>query len=134
MPNGRIACIFIRQLFVYVQCRLKTSEGKLLEATVRNLKVSLILIGAFALGIGPSLAQGVSLHKHTAEELKAVCDKAGGSFSQDAEGYGCGTNCKDKPGTDCVVACKNGQDCIAQVSGRGRPTNLLNALVRSPRR
>ncbi len=101
---------------------------------MRSVTVPLILIGALGLGIGPSLAQGISLHKHTAEELKSVCDKAGGSFSQDADGYGCGTDCNGKPGTDCIVGCKNGQDCIAQVSGRGRPTNLLNALVRPPRR
>ncbi len=113
---------------------LKLRRVKQLEVTVRNLTVPLILIGALGLS-GQSLAQEISLHKHTAEELKSVCDKAGGSFSQDADGYGCGTDCNGKPGTDCVVGCKNGQDCIAQVAGGGRrPTNLLNALVRPPRR
>lgn len=73
------------------------------------------------------------MHKPSVEELKNVCDKPGGSFSQDAGRYGCGTNCQGKPETDCVVACKSGQDCIAQFPGRGRPTSLLNASVRSPR-
>jgi len=101
---------------------------------VRNLAVPLALIGALGLSVGPSLAQGVSMHKHSVEELKNVCDKAGGSFSQDAGGYGCGTNCQGKPGTDCVVACiKWSRLHIAQFPGRGRPTSLLNALVRSPR-
>jgi len=31
------------------------------------------------------------MHKHSVEELKNVCDKPGGSFSQDAGRYGCGT-------------------------------------------
>ena len=101
---------------------------------MRNLIVPLILVGAFGLSSGWALAaQEVSLHKHTAAELKSVCDKAGGRFSQDAGGYGCGTNCQGKPGTDCAIGCKNDQNCTAQVPGRGRPTNLLNALVRSPR-
>ena len=100
---------------------------------MRNLIVPLILVGV-GLSSGSALAaQEVSLHKHTAAELKSICDKAGGRFSQDAGGYGCGTNCQGKPGTDCVIGCKNDQTCTAQVPGRGRPTNLLNALVRSPR-
>ena len=99
---------------------------------MRNLIVPLILVGAFSLS-GSALAQEVSLHKHTAAELKSVCDKVGGRFSQDAGGYGCGTNCQGKPGTDCVIGCKNDQNCTAQVPGRGRPTNLLNALERLPR-
>ena len=99
---------------------------------MQNLTVAFIFVGVFGLS-GLALAQEVSLHKHTAAELKSVCDKVGGRFSQDAEGYGCGTNCQGKPGTDCVIGCKNDQNCTAQVPGRGRPTNLLNALERSPR-
>jgi len=87
---------------------------------MRNLIVPLILVGAFGLSVGSALAaQEVSLHKHTAAELKSVCDKAGGRFSQNAGGYGCGTNCQGKPGTDCVIGCKNDQNCTAQVPGRG---------------
>jgi hypothetical protein len=55
---------------------------------MRNLIVPLILVGVFGLSVGSALAaQEVSLHKHTAEELKSVCDKAGGRFSQDAGGH-----------------------------------------------
>jgi hypothetical protein len=54
---------------------------------MRNLIVPLILVGAFGLSVGSALAaQEVSLHKHTAAELKSVCDKAGGRFSQNAGG------------------------------------------------
>ena len=54
---------------------------------MRNLIVPLILVGAFGLSVGSTLAaQEVSLHKHTAAELKSVCDKAGGRFSQNAGG------------------------------------------------
>src|SRR5215813_11420747 len=102
---------------------------------MRNLAMPLVvLIGGFGLSFGSSLASETTMHKHTTEELKSVFEKAGGSFSQDAGGYGCGTNCQGKPGTDCVLACKNDQKaCFAQVPGRARPTSTLNALVRSPR-
>jgi hypothetical protein len=101
---------------------------------VRNLTVFLVLIGIFGLGVDLSRASDMAMHKYTAEELKSVCDKAGGRFSQDAGGYGCGTNCQGKPGTDCVIGCKNNdKNCFAQVPGRARPTSPLNALVRSPR-
>jgi len=103
-----------------------------LEIVMRRLALPLMLIGIFGLSVS-SFARDVSIGKHSAEEVKSVCDKVGGRFSQDAGGYGCGTNCQGKPGTDCVIGCKNDQNCTAQVPGRGRPTNLLNALVRSPR-
>jgi hypothetical protein len=99
---------------------------------VQNLTVPFILVNALSLS-GSALALEVSMHKHSAAELKSVCDKAGGKFSQDAAGYDCGTNCQGKPGTDCVVGCKNDQNCTAQAPGRGHPNSLLNALVRSPR-
>lgn len=101
---------------------------------MRILIVLLILVATFDLSIGSSVASETTMRKSPAEELKSVCDKAGGSFSQDANGYGCGTNCEGKPGTDCVLACKNNEkNCFAQVPGRARPTSPLNALVRSPR-
>ena len=93
-----------------------------------------LFISAAGLSVDSSLASETSMHKYSAEELKSVCDKAGGSYSQDAGGYGCGTNCQGKPGTDCVVACKNNdRNCFAQVPGRARPMSLPNALSRSPR-
>lgn len=102
------------------------------EAAMRT--ISLILATTFSLSAGASLASETTMRKISADELKSVCDKAGGSFSQDAVGYGCGTNCQGKSGTDCVLACKNNdKNCFAQVPGRARPTSPLNAVVRSPR-
>ena len=94
---------------------------------MRNLAVSLILIGILGLSVS-SFARDVSIGKRTAEEVKSVCDKVGGKFSQDATGHYCGTNCHGGPGTDCTVGCKTGQTCIAQVIGSRRPTTLVNAL------
>lgn len=94
---------------------------------MRNLTVPLTLIGAFAVS-GSALANEVSLQKHTAEEIKTVCEKVGGKFSQDAVGYDCGTDCHVGPGTDCVVGCKTDQPCFAQVIGSKRPTTVMNAL------
>lgn len=101
---------------------------------MRNPTISAILAVIFGFSVGSSMASETTMRKSSAEELKSVCDKAGGLFSQDAGGYGCGTNCQGKPGTDCVLACKNAEKgCFAQVPGRARPTSTLNALVRSPR-
>ena len=94
---------------------------------MRSLPATFILIGVLW-SAGLASANEVSIHKYTADEIKSACGKAGGSFSQDAAGYGCGTNCHGGPGTDCLVSCKNGQACVAQVIGRRRPTNLLTAL------
>ena len=94
---------------------------------MRSLAVPVMLIVIFGLSVS-SFARDVSIGKHTAEEVKSVCDKVGGKFSQDATGHYCGTNCHGGPGTDCVVGCKTGQTCIAQVIGSRRPTNLVNAL------
>ena len=77
---------------------------------------------------GPSLANDVNLHKHTPEEIKSVCEKAGGSFSQDSAGYGCGTDCHGKAGTACTVFCKPDQKCVAQVTGGRRPRHVIDAL------
>jgi len=100
---------------------------------VRNLTIALFAAGAFAV-CGSALANEVSLHKHTADELKAVCDKVGGKFSQGTDSYGCGTDCKGGPGTDCTVGCKTDQPCYAQVTGARRPTTLENALQAPARR
>lgn len=91
-------------------------------------------IAAFGAGLRTSAASEAAMHKFGADELRRACDKAGGKFSQDPGGYGCGTNCQGKPGTDCIVACKNNdKGCYAQVPGRARPRSLDNALTRSPR-
>jgi hypothetical protein len=82
---------------------------------VRNLTALLVLVGILWL-VGSSLAAEVSMQKHTAEKIKSVCNKVGGRFSQDAEGYGCGTNRQGGPGTDCIVNCKTGQVYFAQTS------------------
>jgi hypothetical protein len=94
---------------------------------MRSLAIALILIGVLGLNVS-SFARDVSIGKHSAEEVKSVCDKVGGKFSQDATGHYCGTNCHGGPGTDCVVGCKTGESCIAQVIGSRRPTTLVNAL------
>jgi hypothetical protein len=94
---------------------------------MRNSTAALMLIVAVSLN-APSFARDISVGKHTAEDVKSICDKVGGKFSQDATGHYCGTNCHGAPGTDCVVGCKTGQSCIAQVIGSRRPTNLRNAL------
>jgi len=99
-----------------------------------SIAIFSLLASAIGLGVGPALASEATMHKYSADELKSACDKAGGSFSQDASGYGCGTNCQGKSGTDCVVACKsNDKNCFVQVPGRARPNSLPTALTRSPR-
>jgi hypothetical protein len=96
---------------------------------LRNSYLIASLILAAVLGLcGPSWARDVSLHKHSADELKSVCAKVGGSFSQGGGVYGCGTNCNGGPGTDCMVNCDASQTCTAQVIGHRRPTTLQNAL------
>ncbi len=94
---------------------------------MRSIALPLFLIGSLAF-CGSAVANEISMHKHSAEEIKTICDKVGGKFSQDAGGYGCGTNCNGGPGTDCIVSCKTEQQCYAQVIGSRRPTTVLNAL------
>ena len=101
---------------------------------MRYSTIPIIFAAILGFSVGSSMASETTMRKSSVEELKSVCDKAGGSFSQDAGGYGCGSNCQGKPGTDCVLNCKNNEkSCFAQVPGRTRPTSPLNALVRSPR-
>ena len=98
---------------------------------MRSVALAFILIGVFGLNIS-SYARDLSVGKHTAEEVKSVCEKVGGKFSQDATGHYCSTDCHGGPGTDCVVGCKTGQPCVAQVIGSRRPANLSNALRAPP--
>jgi hypothetical protein len=92
----------------------------------------LTLIGAVALG-GPSWARDITLHKMSVEEMKGACEKAGGRFSQDKGGYGCTTNCKGGPGSDCIVNCRADKKCIAQVIGGRRPHSVAEALQKPER-
>jgi hypothetical protein len=103
-----------------------------LEAAVRQLRVLLILIGVLGLS-SPSLARDITLRKHSADEIKSACDKAGGKFSQDDRGYGCGTDCQGKPGTDCTVFCQAEKRCVVQVIGGRRPRHVLDALKKPTR-
>jgi hypothetical protein len=78
----------------------------------------------------PSFAAEVSLKLSSADEMKAACEKAGGSFSQDNSGYGCGTDCRGGSGTDCTVFCPtSAKRCTAQVGGSRRPKTLEQALA-----
>ena len=58
-------------------------------------------------------ARDLSMGKHSADDLKAACTKAGDLFSQDKERYGCGADCRGAPGTDCIVSCDASQKCGA---------------------
>jgi hypothetical protein len=98
------------------------------EVVVRKLIVPLILGGLFAFA-GPALARDIYLPKHTADQLKSICDKVGGHFSQDSSGYDCGTDCKGKPGTACIVYCRADKRCVAQVNGGRRPHSVEAALA-----
>jgi hypothetical protein len=94
----------------------------------------LILTGTLATS-GAALARGLSLPKTSPEALKVACDKAGGQLSQDAKSYGCGTNCKGGPGTDCIVHCfPDNKKCTAQVIGARRPHSVVQALTKGHRR
>jgi len=107
-----------------------------LEAVVRHF-IFHILIGATVgvMGLaGPSLAGESTLQKSTLEKIKAVCDQTGGKLSQDAHGFGCGTDCHGHPGTDCTLYCKTDQKCVAQTMGARRPTSFENALKAPERR
>jgi hypothetical protein len=100
---------------------------------VRHFISSLIVIGILGLG-SPLLARESTLANSTLDEIKKVCDKAGGKLSQDTNGFGCGTDCNGHPGTDCTLYCKSGQKCVAQTMGARRATNFDNALKVPERR
>jgi hypothetical protein len=100
---------------------------------VRVLTILLVLGGTLAFG-GVSWANDIHLPKTGAAELKQVCDKAGGSFSQGAARYGCGTNCKGGAGTDCLVTCEPDKRCVAQVIGAHRPRTVEQALTTGKKR
>ena len=72
---------------------------------MRSLAVAVILIGIFGLSVSP-FARDASVGKRTPEEVKSVCDKVGGKFSQDATGHYCGTNCRGAPAPIATSAAK----------------------------
>ncbi|MEJ2376755.1 MAG: hypothetical protein P8Y53_12915 [Pseudolabrys sp.] len=97
---------------------------------MRNFTAPLVLIGligVLAFG-GRAQARDVYLHKHTAAELKSICAKVNGKFTQDSSSYDCGTDCKGNPGTACNVFCRPGKRCVAQVNGGRRPHDVMSAL------
>ena len=99
---------------------------------MRKITVIFILFGSLAFG-ATALANDVTLALQPPEALKAVCDKVGGKFSQDASGYECGTDCQGKPGTACTVFCKAGAKCYAQVI-RGRRVHNVEDALKAPAR
>ena len=99
---------------------------------MRHFIVPFILIGVLGFG-KPALARDINLRKHSEAEIKSACEKAGGKFSKDARGYGCGTNCHGSRGTDCTVFCPTGEKCVAQVIGARRPRHVLDALKKPER-
>ncbi len=99
---------------------------------MRNVITLLIVTGALALS-GAALARDITLPKTEADALKSACEKAGGKFTQDAKGYGCGTNCQGAAGTDCIVHCEAGQRCTAQVVGARHPRSIAETLSKPKR-
>ena len=96
--------------------------------------IALVILNATLALAPPASARDLALPKTTAAQLKAACDKAGGNFSQGDRNYGCGTDCRGKPGTDCMVTCTVSQKCTAQVVGARRPRSVADALARPARR
>src|SRR4051812_38368281 len=98
------------------------------------LKLSIVVIASLLLP-GLSLAAEANMKPYTIEEVKAACEKAGSSFSQDNGGYGCGTDCRGGKGTDCTVYCPtNAKRCTAQVGGSRHPKTIEQALGSAPER
>ena len=100
---------------------------------MRTITALLVLTGALALS-GAALARDITLAKTGVDELKSACAKAAGKFSQDAKGYGCGTNCLGGPGTDCIVHCVTNEKCSAQVIGARHPRSVAEALSKPAKR
>jgi hypothetical protein len=99
---------------------------------LRTITALLVLAAAVAAG-GQASASDIYLKKTTPEELKGLCAKAGGKFSQGPARYGCGTDCKGGTGTDCIVSCTPEGKCVAQVIGGRRPRTIEQALTKPAR-
>ncbi len=94
-----------------------------------SLRFALLVTAIFSLGASyPASGAEVRLQKQSPDQLKSVCQKVGGSFSQDSSGYGCGTDCRGGSGTDCSVFCRTTGGCTAQVIGSRRPRTVEQAL------
>ena len=96
---------------------------------MRYLIALLALSGTLAFG-GTASARDIHLHiKMSAQALQQTCKDVNGSFSQGPQRYGCGTDCKGQPGTECIVTCEAGKRCIAQVVGGHVPHTVKQALA-----
>ena len=101
---------------------------------MRHLTALLVLSGTLAFG-GAASARDIHLHiKMSAQALHQACEQVNGSFSQGPKRYGCGTDCKGQPGTECIVTCEPGHRCIAQVIGAHVPRTVKQALAPHKRR
>ena len=98
------------------------------------MRTSIALIALSLAVAAPARGRDLHMPKMSAAELKATCDKVGGKFSQDAQHYGCGTDCQGGAGTDCIVACSTDETCIAQDVGGRRPHTVADALTAPKRR
>jgi hypothetical protein len=99
---------------------------------LRTITALLVLAAALAAS-GQATARDITLKKTSADELKAICTKVGGKFTQGPKRYGCGTDCKGGTGTDCIVSCAPDGKCVAQVVGGRRPRTIEEALTRPAR-
>ena len=96
---------------------------------MRHWPALLVLSGTLAFS-GVALARDIHLHiKMSAQALQQTCKDVNGSFSQGPKRYGCGTDCKGQPGTECIVTCEVGKRCIAQVIGGHLPRTVKQALA-----
>jgi hypothetical protein len=94
---------------------------------MRSVTVLLVLSGSLVIGTA-SMARDLHLPKTSAAELKQICEKVGGSYSEGAGRYGCATDCKGAKGTDCIVSCIADKPCDAQVFGGKRTRTVEQAL------
>ncbi len=88
---------------------------------LRSFALLLSLLLGCLVFAAPANAKLIDIKAHVGhDQLQAACGAAGGQFSEspDGNGYGCGTNCKGGPGTNCYVACDNGGKCVGQTPGR----------------
>jgi hypothetical protein len=74
---------------------------------------TLIMGPALALVVGlvssSAMAKDVDLGKHGADEIKSICDRAGGKFVSDGQTYGCSKKCE---GGTCAVICDKDDGCF----------------------
>ena len=94
---------------------------------MRILTALLVASGIFVIG-SAAMARDLHLPKTTSAELKQLCEKVGGSYSEGGGRYGCATDCKGAKGTDCIVSCEPDKPCDAQVFGGKRARTVEQAL------